>query len=110
MGHKGWLNEAISNRAAVIRQPLSNLEKIFFLVQASKRREKTQECRKSIGNQFDLANAIRQYLALSKKVSQIDPSIAISISLDFWHWMPITLEEIYLNPGWSQIQTFFTTF
>ena len=71
MGHKGWLNEAISNRAAVIRQPLSNLEKIFFLVQASKSREKIhfqlEECGKSIGNQFDLANAIRQYLALSKK-------------------------------------------
>ena len=67
MGHKGWLNEAISNRAAVIRQPLSNLEKIFSRSGIKKEEKKIQECRKSIGNQFDLANAIRQYLALSKK-------------------------------------------
>ena len=36
-------------------------------------------------------------MALSKKVSQIDPSIAISISLDFWHWMPITLARKYIS-------------
>ena len=47
MGHKGWLNEAISNRAAVIRQPLSNLENIF-----SRSRHFQYFLLESIGNQF----------------------------------------------------------